>query len=151
MAGSAPEGVERLLALEDIRLLRAQYCRFIDSHQFARLAEVLTGDAVLDMSPTAKVLGATVEPIRGRGDIIAMMEKVFVSLQKLLHIVTSPEIAFQDDAHAIGIWRQETFIKENRADIPGTGIAYATVHDTYRKERGRWLIASVRVEIDLVL
>jgi ketosteroid isomerase-like protein len=151
MACPAPEGVERLLALEDIRLLRAQYCRFIDSRQFSRLAHVLTEDAVLDMSPTGKVLGATVEPIHGRGNIIGMMEKVFVSLQKLLHVVTSPEIAFQDGEHATGVWRQETFIKENRPDIPGTGIAYATVFDGYRKERGRWLIASVRVDIDLVL
>lgn len=151
MASPAPEGVERLLALEDIRLLRAQYGRFIDSHQFARLADVLTENAVLDMSPTGKVLGANIAPIHGREQIISMMEKFFSSLEKLLHIVTNPEIAFEDGEHATGIWRQETFIKENRPDIPGTGITHATVFDTYRKEGGRWFIASVRVDIDLVL
>ncbi len=30
MAAVAPEGLDRLLALEDIRLLRTRYCRWID-------------------------------------------------------------------------------------------------------------------------
>ena len=33
----------------------------------------------------------------------------------------------------------------------GLGLAYATVFDTYRKETEGWRIASVRVELDIVL
>jgi hypothetical protein len=150
-AGPAPEGLDRLLALEDIKLLRAKYCRSIDSHDFDRLAGILTEDFLLDMSPTSSVLGTAVEPVRGREAVLELMNSGFSRLTKLLHIVTIPEIEFQDESHATGVWRQETFIKENRPDIPGTGIAYATVFDTYRKEAGRWLIASVKVELDLVL
>ena len=151
MKAPAPEGLDRLLALEDIKLLRARYCRSIDSHDFARLGTILTGDFLLDMSPTGQVLGSEVQPVQGRDNVLQLMEQGFSRLSKLLHIVTIPEIEFQDGEHATGVWRQETYIKENRPDLPGTGIAYATVFDTYRKEEGRWLISSVRVEIDLAL
>ena len=40
MSSSAPEGLDRLLALEDIKLLRAKYCRRIDSHRFSELADI---------------------------------------------------------------------------------------------------------------
>lgn len=149
-------GLEKLLAIEDIKTLRAKYCRSIDSHSFDRLCEVLTEDFVLDMSPTGRVLGADVQPIAGRDTVIGMMHRAFAPLNMLLHIVTIPEIEFQDAAHATGVWRQETFIKETRPDLPGVGLAYATVFDTYRKEadqkeNGGWRIASVRVELDIVL
>ncbi|MDR2856884.1 MAG: nuclear transport factor 2 family protein [Novosphingobium sp.] len=151
MAGAGPDGLERLLAIEDIKLLRAKYCRAIDSHAFDRLREVLTGDFLLDMSPVGKVLGGAPAPICGRDTVIGMMHKAFAPLEMLLHIVTIPEIEFQDESHATGVWRQETFIKENRPDLPGLGLAYATVFDTYRKENESWRIASVRVELDIVL
>jgi hypothetical protein len=146
-----PEGLERLLAIEDIKTLRAKYCRSIDSHNFDRLREVLTEDFLLDMSPTGKVLGSEVQPIEGRETVIGMMHKAFAPMKMLLHIVTIPEIEFQDEARATGVWRQETFIKETRPELPGLGLAYATVFDTYRKEAEGWRIASVRVELDIVL
>jgi hypothetical protein len=145
------DGLERLLAIEDIKQLRAKYCRSIDSHDFDRLGEVLTEDFVLDMSPTGKVLGSDVPVISGRDSVIGMFHSAFAPLRMLLHIVTIPEIEFQDETHATGVWRQETFIKENRPDLPGLGLAYATVFDTYRKETEGWRIASVRVELDIVL
>jgi hypothetical protein len=145
------DGLERLLAIEDIKLLRARYCRSIDSHTFDRLGEVLTDDFVLDMSPTGKVLGSEIPVISGRETVISMFHSAFAPLRMLLHIVTIPEIEFQDETHATGVWRQETFIKENRSDLPGLGLAYATVFDTYRKEAEGWRIASVRVELDIVL
>lgn len=146
------EGLERLLALEDIRLLRAIYCRSVDSHDWPRMASILTDDFLLDLSQTAEFMGgARIEPVSGKARVMDLFEKGFSQLGKLLHIVTIPEIEFQDGSHATGVWRQETYVKENRADLPGTGIAYATVFDTYRKEEGGWLIASVRVRLDLIL
>lgn len=146
------EGLERLLALEDIRLLRAIYCRSVDSRDWPRMASILTEDFVLDMSHVQSVMGGPeIVPVRGRAPVMEMFEKGFSQLGKLLHIVTIPEIEFQDGEHATGVWRQETYVKENRPDLPGTGIAYATVYDTYRKEGGTWLISSVRVQLDLIL
>jgi hypothetical protein len=145
------EGLQRLLAIEDIKLLRAKYCRSIDNHTFDRLHEVLTDDFLLDMSPTGKVLGSEVPVVSGRDTVIGLFHASFTPLKMLLHIVTIPEIEFQDETHATGVWRQETFIKENRPDLPGLGLAYATVFDTYRKAAEGWRMASVRVELDIVL
>lgn len=147
----APEGLERLLALEDIRLLRAKYCRYIDTHEFDRLTEVLSEDFVLDMSPASKVLGGRTQPIRGRDAVIGHMNAHYATLNKLLHITTIPIIEFSDEDNAVGIWRQETFVKEGREDFVGAGIAYATATDTYRKVDGTWRLTSVRLEIDIVI
>ncbi len=145
------DGLERLLALEDIRLLRAIYCRSVDSRDWPRMASILADDFVLDMSQTAEFMGgAKIVPVSGKAAVMEMFEKGFSQLGKLLHIVTIPEIEFQDGEHATGVWRQETYVKETRPDIPGTGIAYATVYDTYRKEAGKWLFTSVRVQLDLI-
>lgn len=144
--------LERLIALEDIRLLRAKYCHFIDSHQWARFPEIMDADAVLDMShPTQKLNGRTLDPIVGRNKIMGFMDAVFTDLTQLLHIVTMPQIEFPQPDLATGIWRQETYVNERRPEAAGTGIAYGTVHDTYVKTEGRWWIKSVRVELDLVM
>jgi len=143
--------LERLLALEDIRMLRAKYCQYIDSHRWRDLEQVLAPDAVLDLSGTGAVLGRAVPPVAGREQIIRLFETGFDRLKMLLHIVTIPIIEFEGDDFARGTWRQETFIKENNPDLPGTGITYCTAHDTYRRHDKGWRIESVRVTIDLPL
>jgi SnoaL-like domain len=147
---TAPEGLDRLLALEDIRLLRAKYCRYIDSHKFDRLIEVLSEDFVLDMSPVNKVLGGHAEPIIGRDKVIEYMNARYRTLSKLLHIATIPIIEFSDTDNAIGFWRQETIVNQWDAGVPAA-IAYATAMDSYRRVGGEWLISSVRLEIDIVI
>lgn len=151
---AAPEGLEKLLALEDIRLLRAKYCQYVDGHQFGRLDEVLAEDAVLDLSPVRTVLGGgDIDPIAGKDEIIHhLRHSHFATARQLVHITTIPIIEFHDGEHATGTWRQETYVNESRTDPIGTtGIAYATATDTYRKDGSRWWIASVRVEIDVVI
>lgn len=144
--------LERLVALEDIKLLRAKYCYFIDNHLWSRFPEIMTEDAVLDMSdPTEKLNNRTLDPIVGRDKIIGLMDAVFRDLRQLLHIVTMPQIEFESPEFATGIWRQETFVNELRPEAPGTGIAYGTVFDSYQKIDGRWWIKSVRVQLDLVM
>ena len=64
------EGLERLLALEDIRLLRAIYCRSVDSHDWPRMASILTDDFLLDLSQTAEFMGgARIEPVSGKARV----------------------------------------------------------------------------------
>ena len=148
---AAPEGLDWLIALEEIKRLRAIYCRSVDSRDWPRMASILADDFVLDMSHVQTVMGgAEIVTVCGKASVMEMFEKGFSNLGKLLHIVTIPEIEFQDAESATGVWRQETYVKENRPDIPGTGIAYATVYDTYRKQQGKWLFTSVRVQLDLI-
>ena len=143
--------IERLIALEDIRSVRAKYCRYIDTHEWHRLKDIMTADAVLDLSHTGTVLGVEIRPIKGVHAIAESLAQNCDKLRKLLHIVTTPIIEFENDNVATGIWRQETFIKETRPDLPGTGIAYCSAHDTYQRTDDGWRIASVRITMDIVL
>lgn len=143
------EGLERLLALEDIKLLRTRYCRFVDTRQFARMAEILTPDAVLDLREASRPLGIESAPLYGRDAIIAQLE-AFADVDRLLHIVSLPEIEFEGD-EATGVWRQETYVKNARPDLPGCGIAYATCYDRYRKTEAGWRISAVRVTLDMIM
>lgn len=147
--------LERLVALEDIRLLRAKYCRYIDSGAFERLREIMVPHIVLDLSQTGEMLGAaeagSIAPVHGLDNVVGYLNEHFTRLKMRLHIVTIPEIDFTDDEHATGIWRQETYVKEGRTDIPGSGIAFCTVYDRYEKVDGKWLIAAVRVELEMIM
>lgn len=142
--------LERLLALEDIRLLRHRYCRFIDSHQFARLIEVLTPDARLDMTEATRGLGLAGVAVEGIGRIVPLLAG-YADGAMFLHLALNPEIEFQSDTAATGIWRQETYLKAAQPTLPGCGIGYATIHDSYRKTPDGWRIASVRVVLDMVV
>ena len=148
---AAPEGLEWLIALEQIKRLRAVYCRSVDSRDWQRMASILADDFVLDMSQVQSIMGGPeILPVVGKANVMEMFEKGFSHFRKILHIVTIPEIDFQDGENATGVWRQETYVKENRPDLPGTGIAYATVFDRYRKEQGEWLFTEVRVRLELI-
>jgi hypothetical protein len=147
--------LERLIALEDIRLLRTRYSRLLDAHRWGELDDVLDPDATLDLSPAAETLRGSgsnhSKPIVGRDQIIEFMNERYSSRKQLLHIATIPEIYFDDDEHARGIWRQETFIKESTPDHSGCGIAYGTVYDQYVKRASKWWITSIRVTLDMLM
>lgn len=143
------DGLERLLALEDIQLLRTKYCRFIDTKQFDRLTEIMTPDCGLDLREASAPLGIESPPVFGRDNIIAQLNG-FGDVDRLLHIVSLPEIEFQGDT-ATGIWRQETYVKNAKPDLPGCGIAYATCYDQYRRTEDGWRIVHIRVTLDMIM
>ncbi|MET0370651.1 MAG: nuclear transport factor 2 family protein [Sphingobium sp.] len=149
------DAIERLLALEEIRLLRARYSQAIDAKRWSDLENILSPDAVLDLSPAAETLLSAgrvqTAAITGRTQILLYLEDRFRHSTKRLHIATMPQIEFEGSTRAKGVWRQETYIGEAVPDHQGTGIAYGFVHDEYRKIDGIWLISSVKVTLDLIL
>src|SRR5690348_15313895 len=46
--GDALSGVERMMAIEEIRLTKARYCAAVDDHDWAALRAVFTDDCVVD-------------------------------------------------------------------------------------------------------
>jgi len=146
--------LEWLVALEEIRMLRTRYSRLIDAHKWEGLAEVLAPDCRMDLSQAAAFLGATDADNRraeGRAEIISFLNASFSSAKMTLHIATLPEIEFDGDDRAHGIWRQETYVKEACPELPGCGIAYGTVWDEYVRLDRRWYIQSVTVGLDMVM
>lgn len=149
------EVVERLLALEEIKLLRTRWSRLVDELRWSELDQVLTHDAVLDLGETSslphKQGSPAAEPVRGAGGICRYLADRMGGIPQQLHIVSLPEIEFQSDTDATGVWRQESFVQQAAGRDGRCGLAYGTIHDTYRKVGGRWLISTMRVSVDLLI
>jgi SnoaL-like domain len=148
-------GVERLLALEEIKLLRTRWSRLVDELRWSELDQVLTEDAVLDLSGTSQLPHKQglpkPQPVHGARRICQYLEQRNGHIPEQLHIVSLPEIEFQSDTEATGVWRQESFVKQAVGVDGKCGIAYGTIHDTYRKVDGHWLMHTMQVSVDLII
>jgi len=132
--------LERLLAIEDIRNLRARYTRFIDTKQWDQLAGILSRDITLDL-PSLRAQGG----LRGVEAFISLVKSWFAASPSL-HMNYLPEIEVLSERSARGIWGQEYFLPPafRRGEFHGHGYGYS--HETYEKVGGAWLMASVRLE-----
>jgi hypothetical protein len=148
------DSLDRLLSLEDIRQLRFRYARFIDTKQWDAVGTLLTEDAVLDLSGTSRLaLGPdhpAVAPVSGREAICAFLADRYGQAEDLLHIATMPEISFLDDVTALGIWRQETFVRTAAGRDGKSGVAYGFVRDRYARIDGVWLMQKLSVDLRLI-
>ena len=144
--------VEKLLAIEEIKLLRYRWSRFVDEGSWGQIAQLLAPDAELDLTATQRLAsGAPIPPVKGAEAICRWLEEGLGRVPDQLHIVTMPEITFLSDSEAQGIWRQESHIPGAAGRDGKSGIGYGTIRDSYRKIEGRWLIWKMGVTVDLVL
>src|ERR1700741_2823708 len=79
---------EQLLAFEEIRAVKARYCRFLDTKDWESLAELFTIDAVLDVRQDTGQ-----EPFIAR-DLLIEHTRRGVIHAKSAHQVHTPEISF---------------------------------------------------------
>lgn len=124
--------LETLVALEEIKRLKYQYMRCIDTKAWDEMETTFIPEATCSYS-------AGHYSYAGRDAIIAWLKKGmdrdgFHST----HSVHQPEIEFQDDTHATGTWKIEDIVVDTDHDIMISGAAF--YHDRYVKRDGRWLI-----------
>lgn len=143
-------GVERLLAMEDIRQLKARYFRGVDSGDGDLVRGVLAEDCVLDY------LGCCTDPATGH-DFLPAMNVVLRGrsswradgLSRLgivsVHQGHNLELDFIGDTHARGIWSMtdRLFFPPGGAFSVMTGYGY--YHETYDRIDGAWMLATIRV------
>lgn len=137
--------VERLLAMEEIKVLKARYCRGIDTHDWKLFEGLFTEDAVMDLSATggANVTGERIR--RSRDEIVKWIQRTVSPGSSALHRGLMGEIELTSDTTADAIWAgewdawfaQDSPIKERH----GAGYYF----ESYRKEDGRWLISYIRI------
>jgi len=144
--------LERLLAIDEIKGLRARWSKLVDELRLQELKSVLADDAVLDISSTATLAGKGLEfpAVHGAQAVCDFLEERLSSEKRQVHIATMPEIHIESDTEARGDWRQESFIPAQSRDGK-VGIGFGTCEDTYRKIGGRWLIQTMKVRVDQVL
>lgn len=142
---------ERLVAIEEIRQVKARYFRGVDTADGDLVRGILAEDCVLDYR------GCCTDPATGRDFLPAMNVVLRGSANwtsdafKRAGIVSvhqghNVEIALTSDTTATGIWSMtdRMFFPEGAPFATLTGYGY--YHETYEKVGGRWTIKTTRIE-----
>jgi hypothetical protein len=140
---------ERLLAIEEIKSVKAKYLRGVDTGDSDLVRGILAEDCVLDYN------GCWVDPASGHDFMPAMNVVVHgngswsSALSKMgivtVHHCHNVELEFASDSSASAIWSMTDrfFMPAGSEYSRLTGFGY--YHETYLKIDGAWKIKTTRV------
>jgi SnoaL-like domain len=137
------DALTQLLTIEDIRTLKARYCRCLDTKDWAGFAELFTRDVVMDVSQDTGN-----PPLTG---VPALLDQVKFAVKNAAtsHQVHTPEITLINHDTAEGIWAMQDRVVWQMGASPVPGVAsitgYGQYHETYRWEDGVWKIAALKL------
>ena len=135
--------IERLLDLERVKRLKAEYCRFVDTKQWERLRALFAADVVFDGFGSAP-RGSTLEQFI-TGISTRLAEAVTV------HHCHTPEIEFLAPDRARAVWAMmdivELFGERSPREAPGHRgfVGLGHYEDEYRRIDGVWKIGYTRL------
>lgn len=143
-----PEGMSDLawlVALEEIRQLKARRDRYVDAHDWDGYAALHAPDHVSHHAPSMD-MGEAPEPWTS---VTQMMDNIRRQMPEsgyhTAHHSYDPEIIFDTPTRARGIWAMTAAIVTTDADgKPYWNIAYGYYYEGYEKRDGRWLFTSRR-------
>jgi|GEM_PF-567230 hypothetical protein len=130
---------ERLLAIEEVKNLRARYCRAIDTKDWNLLRSTLAPDVRLDL-PSLRERGG----LDGADAFVELVSTWFATTPSL-HANYLPEIEIASPSSATGVWQQQHFLPHRYQAEVHHGHGYGYSHDSYEKIEGRWFMKSVRL------
>jgi hypothetical protein len=137
------DALEKLQAVEEIRALKARYCRFLDTKDWDGFASLFTAGAVMDVREDTGN-----PPITGV-DAIVTQVRFAVDHAETSHQVHTPEIMLEGPDAAFGIWAMQDRVVWHDGQSPVEGIAsitgYGQYHESYQRENGIWKIAALRL------
>jgi hypothetical protein len=137
------DALQTLLAENEIKRLKARYCRFLDTKDWDGLASLFLDDAVLDVQQDTGN-----PPIHGRTAIIEQIRVAVIDAASS-HQVHTPEISLSSDDDAEGIWAMQDRVvwQPGKSPIPGISsiTGYGQYHETYRRSDAGWKFASLRL------
>ncbi|MGV7121291.1 nuclear transport factor 2 family protein [Sphingopyxis sp. 550A] len=132
------QGVDRLLAMEDMKNLRLTFCRSLDGHDWTSLRATMADDFELYLadesgnpgSPLAKPVTMT-----GADNFMGFVKQLLAQGQSI-HICTMPQFLYVGKDRARALW----FIN-GYGNIGGqTGLGFERVVEDYIHVNGKWLI-----------
>ena len=140
--------LDELVAIEEIRQLKARYFRFLDTKDWEGWANVFPEDAVLETPLT------TAEPVHGRAAIVETFRSRLGDNVITVHHGHSSEITIIDQRTARGIWAMDDrqTISNPANDGPNSKRGFGHYVESYRlDEDGEWRIAALRlVRLDVM-
>jgi hypothetical protein len=144
------DALSRLLAIEDIKQLKARYFRFLDSRDYDAMAMVFCRDAVFDSSEGPMLYPVGGAPVgqpgpvtRGRDEIMAWISGSFAT-RVCVHHGHGHEVTLDSETEAHGVIAMEDMIY---ALDRQTLLIHAAghYHERYRVEDGQWRIAQTKL------
>ncbi|PTR12555.1 MULTISPECIES: nuclear transport factor 2 family protein [unclassified Novosphingobium] len=145
--------LERLIAIEEIRGVKARYFRCVDTRDWDGLAQIFTEDITLDRTYGSSVhdpwTGEWTPPlppepllVQGREAVVAMVRRA-VEMLRTVHQGYMPEFNFEDDNNARVIWAMtdELRDREGRLIVSGRGHYF----DLYRRTAEGWRLAEFQL------
>lgn len=126
-----------LLAIESIKQLKARYCRFLDTKDWAAWRSLFTDDFVGDTSEAGGKL------VTGADDFVAFTRSsIGRPGQATAHQVHAPEVELTSPTTARGVWALQDVVQLGRGF---TLVGYGHYHETYQNIAGKWLIKSSKL------
>jgi hypothetical protein len=144
------DALARLVAIEEIKQLKARYFRCMDTRDWDGMSQVFCKDARFDCSEGylytplgGKPVGAVGPITTGRDTIMDWISSSFVNATSVHH-GHCHEITIDDDTHAHGVIAMADFL---RLGDRKTVLVEAAGHywEKYRFEDGAWRIAESKL------
>src|SRR5579863_1408873 len=139
MEGSGrPEGMsalEWLVALEEIRMLKARRDRYADAHDWEAYESLHAPDHVSNNDGQ--------EPWRSSKEMIDNVSSIMDDMITVHHSY-DPEIIFESPTKARGIWAMSAGGVSKDGDEVTWTHAYGYYYETYEKRDGRWMFTARR-------
>lgn len=133
--------LDRLAAIEEIRILKARYCRYVDTKDWAAFRTLFADDATLFFPENYPEAAAIDDFMKGVGPALEGGTTV--------HHVLAPEIEIVDETHARGIWAMQDalYFPPGTSGLAGASEIHGAghYHESYVRRNGKWLFASVRL------
>jgi len=130
--------------VEKIRILKARYCRFLDTKQWDAFSQLLAEEVVIEFYDTSGTLQMKVE---GRDEVVRQITAYLKNAQTV-HQVNHHEIELLTSTTAQATWSVEDILTfSDPADAPFTVIhGYGYYHERYKKEAEEWRITGYWLE-----
>jgi len=129
---------EKLLAIEEIKLLKARYFRYCDGKEWGKFEQLFVPNLVCEAEDNGSIL------IHGAREFAEASRK-FLGSSVSIHHGHTPEIEILGPATARGIWvMQDILTWENGDPINGFKriMGWGHYHENYSKVSDGWRIAT---------
>ncbi len=140
------DDLTKLLAIEEIKQVKARYFRTMDTKDWDGYAEVFAPDAVMDMRSEGSRDGVARDEMVTTGNrAIAEFVKAAIDTVTTVHHGHMPEVTFTSDMTADVIWAMEDKLRWPEGSPISTLHGYGHYHETYRLVDGAWKIQTLRL------
>ena len=141
------DDLARLVAIEEIKQLKARYFRSIDTKSFDELRTVFAPDAVFDFSQAVydPVVGlpegsTAPDPVEGLENIVEAVSEA-LKIAQSAHHGHVPEIEILSETEATGIWPMEDIVLNGDFEFRG----YGHYREKYINIDGSWRILHSKI------